>query len=103
MRETILVRLFPTPSDSQAYITFPDRAFAVATVQAIGRVACAISEVTETCLHGLMSLLSNKDGVCVRVCVCLSVHVRLSVCACVFDFDVFAVLAQTPAFQQDPH
>ena len=25
-------------------------------------MACSISEVTETCLHGLMSLLSHKDG-----------------------------------------
>ena len=60
----------PTPWP-QAYITFSDRAFAAATVQAIGRVACSISEVTETCLHGLMSLLSNKDGVCVCVRACV--------------------------------
>ena len=32
------------------------------TIQSIGRVACSIPEVTEVCLHGLTTLLSNKDG-----------------------------------------
>lgn len=39
-----------------------DPEFAAATIQAIGRVACTISGVTETCLHGLMNLLSHKNG-----------------------------------------
>ena len=46
----------------QTYISSSDKAFTAATIEAIGRVACSISEVTETCLHGLMSLLSHKDG-----------------------------------------
>ena len=46
----------------QAYISSSDRQFAAATIQAIGRVACNISDVTETCLHGLMSLLQHKNG-----------------------------------------
>ena len=50
-------------SDSlQTYISSSDKAFVAATIQAIGRVACSISEVTETCLHGLMSLLGHKNG-----------------------------------------
>ena len=46
----------------QTYIASPDKQFAAATIQSIGRVACSIAEVTETCLHGLMSLLSHKTG-----------------------------------------
>lgn len=46
----------------QTYISSSDKAFTAATIEAIGRVACSISEVTETCLHGLMQLLSHKDG-----------------------------------------
>jgi AP-3 complex subunit beta len=45
----------------RTYISSPDKQFAAATIEAIGRVACSISEVTETCLHGLMSLLSHKS------------------------------------------
>lgn len=36
--------------------------FAAATVQAIGRCATNITEVTDTCLNGLVLLLSNRDG-----------------------------------------
>ena len=32
-----------------------------ATIQAIGRCAAAIDEVTDTCLNGLVHLLSNKE------------------------------------------
>lgn len=39
-----------------------DKAFAAATIQAIGRCATNISEVTDTCLNGLVLLLSNRDG-----------------------------------------
>ncbi len=46
----------------QTYIASSDKEFAAATIEAIGRVACSISEVTETCLHGLMSLLNHKNG-----------------------------------------
>jgi len=45
----------------RTYIASPDKAFAAATIQAIGRVASSLSDVTETCLHGLMNLLSHKD------------------------------------------
>uniref|UniRef100_A0A665TP96 AP-3 complex subunit beta n=1 Tax=Echeneis naucrates TaxID=173247 RepID=A0A665TP96_ECHNA len=38
-----------------------DKAFAAATIQAIGRCATNISEVTDTCLNGLVLLLSNRD------------------------------------------
>lgn len=46
----------------QTYISSSDKQFVAATIQAIGRCACSISEVTDTCLNGLVSLLSNKDG-----------------------------------------
>ena len=52
----------PPRTHTQTYISSPDKQFAAATIEAIGRVACSISEVTETCLHGLMSLLSHKSG-----------------------------------------
>ncbi len=51
----------------QTYIASSDKSFVAATIQAIGRVACSISEVTETCLHGLMSLLNHKNGGRLRV------------------------------------
>lgn len=46
----------------QTYISSDDKKFVAATIQAIGRCAASISEVTETCLSGLVHLLSNKDG-----------------------------------------
>ena len=51
-----------THTCTQTYIASSDVAFAAATIQAIGRVACSISGATETCLHGLMALLSHKNG-----------------------------------------
>ena len=48
----------------QTYIASSDKTFAASTIEAIGRVACSMPEVTETCLHGLMGLLSHKDGEC---------------------------------------
>lgn len=36
------------------------------TIQSIGRVAVSIPEVTEVCLHGLTTLLSNKDGMIMK-------------------------------------
>ncbi|XP_018329494.1 AP-3 complex subunit beta-2 isoform X2 [Agrilus planipennis] len=45
----------------QTYISNSDKVFVAATIQAIGRCACAISEITDSCLSGLVSLLSNKD------------------------------------------
>ncbi|ETN62767.1 Beta3 protein [Anopheles darlingi] len=45
----------------QTYISSNDKDFVASTIQAIGRCAVSISEVTETCLSGLVHLLSNKD------------------------------------------
>ncbi|XP_053951318.1 AP-3 complex subunit beta-2 [Anastrepha ludens] len=45
----------------QTYISSSDRSFVAATIQAIGRCAASIKEVTETCLSGLVHLLSNRD------------------------------------------
>lgn len=46
----------------QTYISSNDKDFVAATIQAIGRCAGSIKEVTETCLSGLVHLLSNRDG-----------------------------------------
>jgi AP-3 complex subunit beta len=46
----------------QTYISNSDKKFVAATIQAIGRCACSINEVTDSCLNGLVSLLSNRDG-----------------------------------------
>lgn len=46
----------------QTYISSNDRGSVAATIQAIGRCAASISEVTEACLSGLVQLLSNRDG-----------------------------------------
>ncbi|XP_031638318.1 AP-3 complex subunit beta-2 [Contarinia nasturtii] len=45
----------------QTYISSNDKKFVAATIQAIGRCAASITEVTETCLSGLVHLLSNRD------------------------------------------
>ncbi|XP_049791279.1 AP-3 complex subunit beta-2 [Schistocerca nitens] len=45
----------------QTYISSNDKEFVAATIQAIGRCASNIKEVTDTCLNGLVSLLSNRD------------------------------------------
>lgn len=45
----------------QTYISSSDRPFVASTIQAIGRCAASIKEVTETCLSGLVHLLSNRD------------------------------------------
>lgn len=46
----------------QTYISSNDKEFVAATIRAIGRCAASIKEVTETCLSGLVHLLSNRDG-----------------------------------------
>ena len=46
----------------QSYISSSDKQFVASTIQAIGRCASNISEVTDTCLAGLVRLLSNRDG-----------------------------------------
>lgn len=45
----------------QTYIGSTDKQSVAATIQAIGRCASSIKEITETCLNGLVHLLSNKD------------------------------------------
>lgn len=50
----------------QTYISSNDKAFVAATIQAIGRCAASIREVTESCLSGLVHLLSNRDGESIR-------------------------------------
>ncbi|CAB4054185.1 AP3B [Lepeophtheirus salmonis] len=45
----------------QTYITSQDKVCVGATIQAIGRCASSISDVTDTCLSGLVYLLSNRD------------------------------------------
>ncbi|KOB69437.1 AP-3 complex subunit beta-2, partial [Operophtera brumata] len=47
----------------QTYVTSNDKVFAAHTIQAIGRLAVAIQTETETCLNGLLHLLSSKDVV----------------------------------------
>ncbi|XP_031565931.1 AP-3 complex subunit beta-2-like [Actinia tenebrosa] len=49
----------------QSYISSSDKQFVASTIQAIGRCASNIPEVTETCLAGLVRLLSNRDEVVV--------------------------------------
>eukprot|EP00061_Rhincodon_typus_P015151 g42671.t1 len=46
---------------SQTYIKSQDKDFVAATIQAIGRCATNIDEVRDTCLNGLVQLLSNRD------------------------------------------
>ncbi|XP_063229691.1 AP-3 complex subunit beta-2 [Bacillus rossius redtenbacheri] len=45
----------------QTYISSQDKEFVAAAIQAIGRCASNIKEVTDTCLSGLVALLSNRD------------------------------------------
>ncbi|XP_053611304.1 AP-3 complex subunit beta-2 isoform X2 [Plodia interpunctella] len=45
----------------QTYVSANDKTFAGATIQAIGRLAVNIQAETETCLNGLLHLLSSKD------------------------------------------
>ncbi|NWT04955.1 AP3B1 protein, partial [Mionectes macconnelli] len=49
----------------QTYVKSQDKQFAAATIQAIGRCAANITEVADTCLNGLVCLLSNRDEIVV--------------------------------------
>ncbi|XP_040435427.1 AP-3 complex subunit beta-1 isoform X2 [Falco naumanni] len=49
----------------QTYVKSQDKQFAAATIEAIGRCATNITEVTDTCLNGLVCLLSNRDEIVV--------------------------------------
>uniref|UniRef100_G1NVY9 AP-3 complex subunit beta n=1 Tax=Myotis lucifugus TaxID=59463 RepID=G1NVY9_MYOLU len=46
----------------QTYIRSMDKDFVAATIQAIGRCATNIGRVRDTCLNGLVQLLSNRDA-----------------------------------------
>uniref|UniRef100_A0A8C5PGT4 AP-3 complex subunit beta n=1 Tax=Leptobrachium leishanense TaxID=445787 RepID=A0A8C5PGT4_9ANUR len=48
-------------SPLQTYIRSMDKDFVAATIQAIGRCATNIGKVRDTCLNGLVQLLSNRD------------------------------------------
>lgn len=52
------------PMPAQTYIRSMDKDFVAATIQAIGRCATNIGKVRDTCLNGLVQLLSNRDGEC---------------------------------------
>ena len=54
---SILLREF------QSYISGGEKSSVAATIQAIGRCAASIPEVTATCLTGLVQLLSSPDQV----------------------------------------
>uniref|UniRef100_UPI00358E8B27 AP-3 complex subunit beta-2 n=1 Tax=Myxine glutinosa TaxID=7769 RepID=UPI00358E8B27 len=45
----------------QTYVRSQDKTFVAATIHAIGRCATNISQITDTCLTGLVGLLSNRD------------------------------------------
>ncbi|CAG9566372.1 unnamed protein product [Danaus chrysippus] len=45
----------------QSYVSCGDASLAAATIHAIGRLALRVTSQTDTCLHGLLQLLSSKD------------------------------------------
>jgi len=45
----------------QTYVTSSDKEVAASTIQAIGRCASSIAEITDACLNGLVNLLSNRN------------------------------------------
>ena len=45
----------------QTYVLTQDKEFAAATINAIGRCASTIKEVSDSCLAGLVNLMSKKD------------------------------------------
>lgn len=47
---------------AQMYVKSQDKEFAATTIQAIGRCATNISEITDACLNGLVLLLSSQNG-----------------------------------------
>ncbi|KAN0027233.1 hypothetical protein ACTFIU_009923 [Dictyostelium citrinum] len=47
------------------YVKNEDKKFVAATIQAIGSCASTVPDVTESCIYGLMSLLSNQSTVVV--------------------------------------
>lgn len=53
----------------QTYVSNIDKEFAASTIQAIGRCASNIPEVADTCLAGLIRMLSNRDETVVSECI----------------------------------
>eukprot|EP00049_Salpingoeca_infusionum_P018335 m.356755 g.356755 ORF g.356755 m.356755 type:complete len:885 (-) comp17622_c0_seq1:169-2823(-) len=49
----------------QEYVKYPEKKFVTQTIQCIGRCASALSNVTESCLTGLMGLMSHGDEIVV--------------------------------------
>nr|XP_022915236.1 AP-3 complex subunit beta-2 isoform X1 [Onthophagus taurus] len=47
--------------EMQAYLSCSDKVFAAATIQAIGKCACRLADIADSCLNGLVSLLSNGN------------------------------------------
>ncbi|XP_067931341.1 AP-3 complex subunit beta-2-like [Watersipora subatra] len=45
----------------QQYVLSPETSFSTAAIQAIGKIATGISDITDACMGGLISLLSNKS------------------------------------------
>jgi len=62
LRHNLLARVKMGFCFVQTYVRSSDKQFVAHTIQAIARCATNISEVTDTCLSGLVSLLSNRDG-----------------------------------------
>ena len=46
----------------QSYVKSSDKKFVTETIQAIGRCAVLLPNVADSCLHGLMALISSKNG-----------------------------------------
>jgi hypothetical protein len=44
------------------YVKSPNKEFATAAIEAIGRCAIGMPEMAESCLNGLMKLLWSKNG-----------------------------------------
>lgn len=57
-----------------------DKDFVAATIQAIGRCATNIGRVRDTCLNGLVQLLSNRDGQCLSARAAVMSRGRPPVC-----------------------
>lgn len=70
----------------QTYISSSDKEFVGASIQAIGRCASNIKEVTDVCLNGLVSLLSNRDGK-----YCLQANILIATVFCLY-IDYYMIL-----------
>ena len=46
----------------QQYVLSPETSFSTAAIQSIGKIASGIGDITDACMGGLISLLSNKSG-----------------------------------------